>query len=100
MPFFQSSQPAQKERRRAERLVINRITTLRAERGSPRQCMITNISQDGARLFSDDVVVPQEFDLVIADNLERRCQVVWRLGGEIGVRFLDGPLPLSTAFQR
>jgi hypothetical protein len=59
--------------------------------------MITNISQDGARLFSDDTVVPQEFDLLIADNLERRCQVVWRLGGEIGVRFVDGPLPLATA---
>ena len=80
MPFFQS-QPAQKERRRAERLVINRITTLRSVRGTPRPCMITNISKDGARLFSDDVVVPPEFDLMITDTLERRCQVVWLATG-------------------
>ena len=101
MAFFQSQQPAQKERRRAERLVINRITTLRSERGTPRPCMITNISKDGARLFSDDVVVPPEFDLMITDTLERRCQVVWRLGGEIGVKFINGELPMaSAAFQR
>ena len=50
---------------------------------------------DGARLFTEDAAVPEQFDLVIAENLERRCQVVWRLGGEIGVRFLDGSVPLG-----
>ncbi len=76
--------------------MVNRTTTWRSERGTPRQCLITNISADGARLFTEDAV-PEQFDLVIAENLERRCQVVWRLGGEIGVRFLDGALPLGRS---
>ena len=87
----------QKERRRQPRLVVNRTTTWRAERGMPRQCLITNISADGARLFTEDAVVPQQFDLTIADNVARRCQVMWRLGGEVGVRFLDGSLPLGRS---
>jgi hypothetical protein len=86
----------QKERRKQPRLVVNRTTTWRAERGSPRQCLITNISADGARLFTEDAV-PEQFELVIADNVVRRCQVMWRLGGEIGVRFLDGALPLGRS---
>ena len=86
----------QKERRKEPRLVVNRTTTWRAERGSPRQCLITNISADGARLFTEDAV-PEQFELVIADNVVRRCQVMWRLGGEIGVRFLDGALPLGRS---
>jgi hypothetical protein len=91
------SEALPKERRTQPRLVVNRTTTWRAERGKPRHCLITNISADGARLFTEDAVVPEQFDLVIAENLERRCQVVWRLGGEIGVRFLDGSLPLGRS---
>jgi hypothetical protein len=88
------------ERRKQERLVVNRITTLRADRGSlPRECMITDISRDGARLFSDDAEVPNQFDLVIADNLARRCQVIWRLGGELGVKFVDGTVPIRQPFR-
>jgi hypothetical protein len=89
------SEALQNERRKQPRLVVNRTTTWRADRGSPRQCLITNISADGARLFTEDAAVPEQFDLTIADNVARRCQVVWRLGGEIGVRFLDGSLPLG-----
>ena len=84
-----------KERRKQPRLVVNRTTTWRTERVGPRQCLITNISADGARLFTEDVAVPEQFDLVIAENVSRRCQVMWRLGGEIGVRFLDGLVPLG-----
>ena len=86
-----------KERRKQPRLVVNRTTTWRTERVGPRQCLITNISADGARLFTEDAVVPEQFELVIAENVARRCQVVWRLGGEIGVRFLDGSLPLGRS---
>ena len=91
----------QKERRQQPRLVFNRVTTLRTERnGLPRECLITNISRDGARLFSEGVPVPDQFDLTINESLARRCQVVWRLGGEIGVKFLDGSIPIGgPAFE-
>lgn len=85
----------QQERRKNQRLVINRVTTFRAPSGLPRECLITDISSDGARLFSEDAEIPDQFDLAIADNLARRCKVIWRLGGELGVKFLDGPVPIG-----
>jgi PilZ domain len=90
-----------KERRKEPRFAFNRVTTLRTERnGSPRECLITNLSRDGARLFSEAPAIPDQFDLTINEALARRCQVVWRLGGEIGVKFLDGSVPIgSPAFE-
>jgi len=81
------------ERRQHRRYTINRIAKFQADAYSlPRDCMITDISKQGARLFADGVEVPDQFDLLISgDNGVRRgCQVVWRLGGEIGVSFV-GP---------
>lgn len=89
-----------KERRKHQRLVINRVTSLRAGGALPRQCLITDISKHGARLFSEDTQIPNEFDLTISDELARRCQVIWRLGGEIGVKFMDGTVPIGPAFER
>jgi hypothetical protein len=89
-----------KERRKHQRLVINRVTSLRSGGALPRQCLITDISKHGARLFSEDTTIPNEFDLTISDELARRCQVIWRLGGEIGVKFTDGTVPIGPAFDR
>ena len=60
--------------------------------------MITDISKHGARLFADGVEVPDQFHLLISGEKgsRRECQVVWRLGGEIGVTFV-GPEPLREA---
>ena len=90
-----------KERRKEPRFAFNRVTTFRNERnGSPRECLITNLSRDGARLFSEAPGIPDQFDLAINETLARRCQVVWRLGGEIGVKFLDGSVPIGgPAFE-
>ena len=86
------------ERRRDRRHTINRIAKYQADLGAlPRDCMITDISKQGARLFADGVEVPDQFHLIIGgENASRReCQVVWRLGGEIGVKFVG-----SKARQR
>jgi hypothetical protein len=81
------------ERRQHRRYAINRIAKFQADAYSlPRDCMITDISKQGARLFADGVEVPDQFDLLISGDkgTRRGCQVVWRLGGEIGVSFV-GP---------
>jgi hypothetical protein len=81
------------ERRQQPRYTINRIAKLQADSGSlPRDCTITDMSKQGARLFADGVDVPDQFDLLISGGkgVRRGCQVVWRLGGEIGVAFV-GP---------
>lgn len=81
------------ERRQHRRYTINRIAKFQADSGAlPRDCMITDISKQGARLFADGVEVPDRFDLLISGERgsRRECVVVWRLGGEIGVTFV-GP---------
>ena len=81
------------ERRQHPRYIINRIAKFQADAGSlPRDCMITDMSKQGTRLFANGAEVPDQFDLLISGDkgVRRGCQVVWRLGGEIGVAFV-GP---------
>ncbi|MSP44305.1 MAG: hypothetical protein EXQ83_00190 [Xanthobacteraceae bacterium] len=52
------------ERRRHRRYIINRIAKFQTDSGAlPRDCMITDISKQGARLFADGMDVPDQFDL-------------------------------------
>jgi len=79
------------ERRQHPRYIINRIAKFQADAGSlPRDCMITDMSKQGARLFANGAEVPDQFDLLISGDrgVRRGCQVVWRLGGEIGITFV------------
>jgi hypothetical protein len=60
----------------------------------PRSCTITNISDGGARIYSE-IDMPEEFVLsVLGDDGETRwdCRVVWRLGRELGVEFIERPI--------
>jgi len=49
----------------------------------PRDCIVTNISEGGARLFSEAANIPDQFRLLIDGDhgpLREECRVVWRLG--------------------
>jgi hypothetical protein len=56
-------------------------------------CGVRDLSQVGARLQVDgSVSAPDTFELLVdLDGLEAACEVVWRRGSEIGVRFLEPP---------
>ena len=59
----------------------------------PVRCVIWDLSDDGARLaaqHSDDL--PDVFAVVLSadgSNAHRFCRVVWRKGGQLGVRFIE-----------
>ncbi len=79
------------ERRRDRRTVISRAAKFQTETGAlPRDCLITDISKNGARIFADGVEVPDQISLLISgiEKARRECRVVWRLGGELGVEFV------------
>lgn len=82
------------ERRQRARRVINRVAKFCGNDGSlPRDCLVVDVSEGGARLYSD-LDVPGTFTLALSGERgdERRdCRVVWRLGGELGVEFTDRP---------
>ena len=80
------------EKRRSRRRQINRVAKIQLASGTlPRDCLITDISTGGVRLHVEGFDVPDDFVLVLSgDNLAKECsyRVVWRLGHEIGARFV------------
>jgi hypothetical protein len=81
-----------KERRRAERRVVNREAKLQAHVDTlPHDCLVVDISEVGVRLHADAIEIPDEFVLLVSGDkgLNRSCQVVWRLGSEVGAKFTD-----------
>jgi hypothetical protein len=84
-----------KERRKSARRSINRVAQFHSEFSPlPRTCTVTDISEAGARLYSE-IEMPPVFTLSVTGegfDVQRECRVVWRLGGELGVEFTDrGP---------
>ena len=80
------------ERRKDQRHPINQAAKFVTETGAlPRDCLITNISDNGARLFCEAADIPESFQLLISGerSIRQECRVIWRLGGEIGVEFVS-----------
>lgn len=52
-------------------------------------CLVLNISDEGALLQPDDIIsCPKTFTLKPRTDAPRECEIVWRRGDKIGVRFL------------
>lgn len=81
-----------KERRKTPRRAINRVAQYYTGAGAlPRSCFITDVSDSGARLYCEGGM-PDSFILSVFNDdgeMRRDCRVVWRLGGELGVEFVD-----------
>ena len=79
------------EKRKSKRHSINRVAKFVTEPGAlPRECIVTDISAGGARLFTEAANIPDQFRLLIDGDtpIREECRVVWRLGGELGVAFV------------
>ena len=99
-----SSTAMRTERRKSHRRAISLPARIEITVGSPpRDCLITDLSDGGVRLYIEPAELPDRFVLWFsADGRSARprdCSVVWRLGHEIGARFIDarGRKASSTA---
>jgi hypothetical protein len=56
---------------------------------SVRDCIIRDLSDEGARLeLTTPVGIPDQFEIIIApDRVRRFCKTVWRSSNQIGVLF-------------
>jgi len=81
------------ERRRAVRRAVSRVVTVEPSPNVPgHEALVTNVSRTGARLFVREIELPDTFAVIFLDTRERReCRVVWRIGPEVGVEFIDRP---------
>lgn len=80
------------ERRNWPRRVVSKVVKLEVDDGKPPfpALLVTDMSAGGMRLFAQDTVLPDEFVVVLADTNERRkVRVVWRIGPEAGLQFID-----------
>jgi hypothetical protein len=77
------------EQRAAPRHRVLKHGTLAFGGGGGIDCMVRNISSNGARLdVANPIGVPPSFTLVIvADQFMRRCHAVWSNDKRIGVAF-------------
>ncbi len=81
-----------KQQSKSARLTFNRYARIQFEgSGAGRDCLVTNITDEGARLYSEIAELPAEFTLVMADAQppRRSCRLSWRLGFEFGATFTD-----------
>jgi hypothetical protein len=71
------------------------------ERHVTLECLVRDISATGARLkVQGSVSAPDSFELLIPlDGLEANCQVVWRSGPHLGVKFLGSPRMIAKRTQ-
>ena len=56
-----------------------------------RQCIVEDLSTTGAKVTIDDpIVLPDSFRLAFARDARtgRNCEVVWRRGESVGVKFV------------
>jgi hypothetical protein len=83
------------ERRKHRRIEVSQAVTLLRRDGSLiADCMLRNISVGGARLqFEMRVDLPRELSLRMprGGKVHRHCEVVWRAGFDMGVKFVNEP---------
>lgn len=79
------------ERRKSDRLAVRTSAKiLLRDAAAPLDCIVTNVSDGGARIHLRGVDLPDVFPLQFADGGKPRdCRVVWRQGADIGVAFID-----------
>jgi hypothetical protein len=82
-----------KDRNSERRRVLKAGTIAYSGRHVTLKCAIRDMSENGARLLVEgSVAAPDTFELLTEiDGMEAPCQVVWRRGMEVGVRFLAPP---------
>jgi hypothetical protein len=86
------------DNRRATRRPISRIAHIATGLGPPLECHMSDISESGTRIVVDyPKAIPQEFLLLLNNDLLRWCRVIWRSDHEIGITFIDTPKSLTTA---
>jgi PilZ domain len=81
------------ERRQSARVSTNRVATIRTDDGSfTVSCVVSNLSEGGAKLMVEEPKpLPTEFFLFLRPGgaVGRRCQIMWRIGNRVGVRFVS-----------
>jgi hypothetical protein len=78
------------DKRKAQRRPIHYAAWLAVSAGELRGCMLSDVSDTGARINVDDTeTLPDRFFLLLSKEgaARRVCRVVWRKSNQLGVHF-------------
>ena len=88
VPLADSQQKSANKRREPRPLVIKAATLVFNNGNCSMDCQILDLTKNGARLKPADMLVcPNEFTLKLPQGSVHECEVRWRKGGFLGVRF-------------
>ena len=77
-------------RRQSERRHCRRVAKIQFGTGSlPRDCMITDLSNGGAKIIAEYLDIPSQFTIIFSTGNPRQCRLAWRIGCELGAEFID-----------
>jgi hypothetical protein len=86
------------DKRATPRREIARTARIELGDGTALDCALSDVSQAGARIAIENAAaVPDEFVLVLRDDLRRRCRAIRRADNSLGVMFVADPAPLRRA---
>jgi hypothetical protein len=81
------------ERRKSPRYPLERLAEIHIGAGTPpRLCLVIDFSASGVRLNCSGFDIPDEFVLFRSGDspaLNGTYRVVWRIGAEIGAKFIS-----------
>jgi hypothetical protein len=89
------------ERRRSPRHPLGRVAAIVIGQDEEHSCLVKDYSDGGVRLQPKGFQVPDDFALLFGPNEKAqsgRYKVVWRLGGDVGAKFL-GSLPNTNKYD-
>jgi PilZ domain len=81
-----------KERRSEPRWRVEYLATMVSDKGGPRYCVVTEMSEGGVRIKTIIYRVPDEFGLRLTGQaIAKRYSVVWRNSRHVGAKLIDAP---------
>ena len=76
------------KRKHIRRKIVTRATFAANEHSARVDCLVTDMSQTGARIFAKTKQeMPKNFLLFLATRVMRRCATIWQKDREAGVHF-------------
>ena len=83
--------PKLRIRRRATRRRRHQSAWITLDGVNDHECTVSDISMDGAKISSGlDTPVGSQFGITFVPGApKRRCQVAWRRGSTVGIKFLS-----------
>jgi hypothetical protein len=77
-------------RRTSERRLCKRLAKIQFGNISlPRDCTVTDVSDNGVKVVAEYLDIPSEFTIILSEGPPRQCRLAWRIGCEFGAQFID-----------